>query len=177
MEIYLIGSNKDYYITQLSWLLEEKGDKVHSFDNLTVAIKHIEDDDIKTNIIFVFISDVDTHILNKIINNNKYGFVFTIGGFNTDYILEIIDKVKTEVQFRNENSIEDAVIEWITIEKKRIKMGLKEDTFLMRVGRQTFTLTDILHAIQNKTQDGYEFINGVIMLTIDLVLRGKREIK
>lgn len=176
-EIYLIGDNKGYNITQLSWLLEERKNVVSTFKNLEIAIKHIEDNKVKTNIVFVILSTIDIYMLNKIVNNNKYGFVFTIGGHHTDYVLNSINKVKIEIQLRSENSVENAIKEWITIEKRNIESGYQEDNFLMMKGKQKFTLTDMLNAIQNKTEDGYEIVNSVIMLAIDLVLRGKREIK
>ena len=43
-------------------------------------------------------------------------------------------------------------------------------------GTKTFTKQDIIDEIENTTEDGLEFMSGIVVLSLDLFDRGKEDI-
>jgi len=86
----------------------------------------------------------------------------------TEEALKIINNVTITLKM----SIDKAIEEWIEIQEKDERM---KPYLITAKNGKTYTLNQILEEIRKQTPFGMEFAKDLNMLTIDLLLRGKKQ--
>ena len=69
------------------------------------------------------------------------------------------------------DTIKEALREYISIKSRN-----NVDVPYMMIGNKSYSLNQILEEIENDTDFGKDFIKGVVILIIDFLTRGKKEI-
>lgn len=69
------------------------------------------------------------------------------------------------------DTIKEALREYISIKSRN-----DIDVPYMMIGNKSYSLNQILEEIENDTDFGKDFIKGVVILIIDFLTRGKKEI-
>ena len=69
------------------------------------------------------------------------------------------------------DTIKEALRKYISIKSRN-----NVDVPYMMIGNKSYSLNQILEEIENDTDFGKDFIKGVVILIIDFLTRGKKEI-
>ena len=69
------------------------------------------------------------------------------------------------------DTIKEALREYISIKSRN-----NVDVQYVMIGNKSYSLNQILEEIENDTDFGKDFIKGVVILIIDFLTRGKKEI-
>ncbi|MBP6664100.1 MAG: response regulator [Chitinophagales bacterium] len=120
-------------------------------------------------ILFTGINE-NTEVLSDFINNHAFAFIKKDAGY--EEIMAIVKKAETELLTRADGLIEDALEEWLLIQDKQ-KL---DKPYLVQAGGQSYSINQILQEVRQQTPFGRTFMKDVVMLTIDLILRNKRQL-
>lgn len=71
------------------------------------------------------------------------------------------------------NDLKTIVLEYL---KEYLRSDDRTKEYKIFVGFNSYTILDIISEIENDTGFGISFVNDMLKLTIDLVLRGKEKI-
>ena len=99
------------------------------------------------------------------INNHAFGFLSKDSTIEES--MQIIDKAYIQLKTSLDNTIEDWIIESNEDKDKPIYISTEG---------KSYSLNDILYEIRSQTEVGKEFAAKLNALTIDLLLRGKKEL-
>ena len=101
------------------------------------------------------------------INNKAFAFVRQTAGYSK--ILEIVKKAEDNINL----SVGGAIQEWVNLQDKKNK----DAPYLITACGKQYTLNQLLNEVRQQTTFGKELEKDLVMLTIDLLLRGKKELK
>jgi hypothetical protein len=99
------------------------------------------------------------------INNHAYGFLSKDSTLEES--IEMVDKAYLKLETSLDNTIEDWIIE---------NEEDKDKPIYISTDGKSYSLNDILREIRAQTEIGKEFAVKLNALTIDLLLRGKKEL-
>ncbi len=108
--------------------------------------------------------------LSDFIDNHAFAFIKKDTGL--DSFIAKVKEAEIHLLTQADGLIEDALEEWIQIQENR---NLDEPLLIQSRG-QSYSINQILEEVRLQTPFGRKFMKDIVSLTIDLILRGKRQL-
>ncbi|QQS30684.1 MAG: response regulator [Sphingobacteriales bacterium] len=108
--------------------------------------------------------------LSDFIDNHVFAFIKK--DTDLDTIMAKVKEAEMLLVTQADGLIEDALEEWLQIQENRNL----DEPLLIQAGGRSYSINEILDEVRLKTPFGRTFMKDVVSLTIDLILRGKRNL-
>ncbi|MCR9154058.1 MAG: response regulator [Bacteroidetes bacterium] len=192
----VLDDSEDIEDHSLLYSIEDKYDKVHFFNNPNEGLEFIKEN-LSLNLIVLLdieFSESDKSNGHKLLDEiykssalipvilwsginqteeefsdfiNNHAFGFLSKDSTIEESMQIIDKAYIQLKTSLDNTIEDWIIESNEDKDKPIYISTEG---------KSYSLNNILYEIRSQTEVGKEFAAKLNALTIDLLLRGKKEL-